>query len=478
MYCLCLFLARVFLSFALEIDGAEQVFLSQDFFWGYSQQPPLYTWIQLGLTTVFGNNFFTAIGLRYLLIFGIFYIVYKLGERHYNNKLFAFLASASLLLFLQFSVESLRQTHSLLVTLSAGLLVFTIHKLVKQPTLINYLLLGFVLAIGVLSKYNFIVFALAIVISALFIESYRNHILTPKLIVSIAVLLVLITPNLYWLYLHFDAVQAETLVELQGVDERSYLSAVATGLLELMLKISSFSALFLVASIVLIRGRIPGFWKKPKSDFVKLVGGTICISIALLVVIIFLFKVTEMQERWLQPLLFLLTVYFFGVIDGSSNYSLGRFKKYGQVLLFTFGIILFYTTIDHTMGFKKRRITRPYDRFANYLLSETSIHSKDIDMIAANTLDLAGNMKFQLTEFDMELFQADCNSASEISFLEHSNKILLIWDEQNELKMLECLQSRRNGELRITEKDTVSFTYHYSKELVNTFSYAIVEVVN
>ncbi|MGI9545561.1 MAG: glycosyltransferase family 39 protein, partial [Cyclobacteriaceae bacterium] len=423
----------------------------------------------------FGSNFFTAIGLRYLLIFGIFLTVYKLGEMHYKHKLFAFLASASLLLFLQFSVESLRQTHTLLVTFSVGLLVFTISKLIKRPTIFNYFLLGLVLAIGVLSKYNFVVFALAILIAGLFIDTYRKYILTPKAAISIAVLLLLTSPNLYWLYQHMSAIQSETMAELQGSGQKTYLPAIASGFSEILVRILSFSLFFLIAALILIEGRLKEFWSKPKSEFVLLIGGAIGISMAILIVIIALFKVTVMHERWLQPLLFLLTFYFFGAIDSASDYSLSRFKRYAIVLQFTFAIILVYTTIDLTLGHKERRITRPYDRFAAYLLSERNIGSKDIDMVAANTLDLAGNMKFHLSDFDMELLKPNCSDASDISFIQHSKKILLIWDDQDISNLLECLETRKGGETNIIEENTISFNYHYSKDLSHSFSYAIVQ---
>jgi len=54
----------------LELDQAEQLILAQKLAWGYTNQPPLYTWLVWGLTALTGSVVFSLWALKVALLTG------------------------------------------------------------------------------------------------------------------------------------------------------------------------------------------------------------------------------------------------------------------------------------------------------------------------------------------------------------------------------------------------------------------------
>ncbi len=68
--CFALHLAlRAAVSETLQLDEAEQIFLTQEFRLGYGSQPPLYTWLQAGVFVLVGKGVPGLALLKSLLLF-------------------------------------------------------------------------------------------------------------------------------------------------------------------------------------------------------------------------------------------------------------------------------------------------------------------------------------------------------------------------------------------------------------------------
>ena len=59
-------MARLFISPVLDFDESELVFLSQWFAPGYNNQPPMYTWTQMGVFALLGCSVFSLAVLKNL----------------------------------------------------------------------------------------------------------------------------------------------------------------------------------------------------------------------------------------------------------------------------------------------------------------------------------------------------------------------------------------------------------------------------
>jgi 4-amino-4-deoxy-L-arabinose transferase-like glycosyltransferase len=81
----------------------------------------------------------------------------------------------------------------------------------------RYVLFGIATGLGLLSKYNFVLMFLALVLAGLCVPELRKIILNRKMLGSLAVALILCTPHLYWISQHrdlaFSSVQKLKLLE-------------------------------------------------------------------------------------------------------------------------------------------------------------------------------------------------------------------------------------------------------------------------
>ena len=72
---------RVAFSDSLELDEAEQVLFGQWLEWGYSSQPPLYTWLQKAFFSLFGTSVLALALLKNGLLFILYATVFFIAHR-------------------------------------------------------------------------------------------------------------------------------------------------------------------------------------------------------------------------------------------------------------------------------------------------------------------------------------------------------------------------------------------------------------
>ena len=206
-------LIRVMTSASLEMDEAEQVFLTQWLLLGYSPnpphnlQPPLYTWLQLAFFQIFGVGIFALSFLKNLLLFLTYVFVYLTTRLLTGNVILAVLAVLSLFLFPQIAWESQRDlTNSVLaMTLGAASLLGALY-VSKTRTLSSYVLFGGLLGLGALSKYTFLIFAGALLLGLLLSPDMREMVLDRRILVTLGVSMLVTLPHLLWWSSHVQDV--------------------------------------------------------------------------------------------------------------------------------------------------------------------------------------------------------------------------------------------------------------------------------
>ncbi len=130
-------LLRVLISDSLDYDEAEQALLGQWLLAGYTEQPPLYTWIQHALFALFGKNVFAVSLLKNSLLFLTYVFVFLTSREILKDTRTAILATCSLLLIPQIGWESQRDmTHTTLVVCAAAASLWQALRLVKKQNLI------------------------------------------------------------------------------------------------------------------------------------------------------------------------------------------------------------------------------------------------------------------------------------------------------------------------------------------------------
>lgn len=303
-------LFRVLASGTVELDEAEQVLLAQDWRWGYGAQPPLYTWLQKIFFGVIGESVFALSLLKHLLLLQTFILTWCTAREITNDRQTALLAMVCLLFVPQFAWESHRDlTHSVAATTFGVATLFAAVRLLKYQRAIDYLVCGVLAGLGVLAKYNFAIFLLALIGGTLSMPEFRGRWKNRWLVVGLAGFVLTTGGHFAWLM-------------ERGVSPgtRDIARSVWAALGYWLAAVLSFSGI-LIALMAAIRWKAaPATVEEEAHDeerlesrgsvraFTRLLARTLIAAVVLSLVVIILWK-ARFKDRWFQPILFALPLY-------------------------------------------------------------------------------------------------------------------------------------------------------------------------
>lgn len=310
-------LLRALISPTANLDEAEQLMLTQDWAWGYGPQPPLYTWLQAAFFTVGGVSITSLALLKNALLFGTYSLAYLNARLITGRHEAGVVAALSLFFIPQIAWESQRDlTHSVLAAL---LSLATLYAFLKASSggWRNYLLLGCVLGLGTISKYNYAIWAAGILMAAVSIERFRKTVFNRGMLLALTLASVLVAPHGLWAFRNPDKITATSSKFVISSDEPgdSHPPPIATfaarrlkGIEEAAWAVARFAApLVAVHALVLLvpwrRRSAPEAAPTPRPIEGVLIGRAL-LAIALLVLAgILILGPTNFKDRWFQPIL-------------------------------------------------------------------------------------------------------------------------------------------------------------------------------
>jgi 4-amino-4-deoxy-L-arabinose transferase-like glycosyltransferase len=136
--------------------------------------------------------------------------------------------------------------------LSIAIACFTLYVMLlmlKTGSWGSYLVLEVDLALGVLSKYSFIPFALALIMAAATIPQLRPRILSARFVVALLLMALILLPHLHWVVTH----EAETLSRTRKFrieHDASLLLTWSEDLLSTILATVSFAAVSVLVFVI------------------------------------------------------------------------------------------------------------------------------------------------------------------------------------------------------------------------------------
>lgn len=329
-------LSRTLISGALELDEAEQALWTQQLAPGYGAQPPLYTWLQWGVFQIAGVSVFSLALLKNVLIALTYLFVYLAALRAMAAPL-ALLASASMLLIPHIGWESHRDlTHSVLVTTMASATVLVAMRLVERPRPALYLLLGLVAGLGMLSKYSYALFFAALALAMLASPRTRALALSPWILAGALVALVVVAPHAWWLLDHWQMASDRTLAKMEA--RPGAVAGALAGLGSLVEAVAGTLVVLVVAAAAVF-GRDAWRAKTPdaRGPYCSLWLRYLAALAVLLAAMVVLGGVTNVKGRWLQPLLCMAPLVWFGCrtdLDGHPRLRAWRRVLAGFAIAF------------------------------------------------------------------------------------------------------------------------------------------------
>ncbi|MFT5699344.1 MAG: 4-amino-4-deoxy-L-arabinose transferase-like glycosyltransferase [Desulforhopalus sp.] len=382
-------LLRVTVSDSLDYDEAEQAMLGQWLLPGYTEQPPLYTWIQHYLFRIFGENVFSVSLLKNSLLYLTYVFVFFSSRIILKNNRAAILATCSLLLIPQIAWESQRDmTHTTLVVFAAAASLYQSLRLMEKRTCFNYLLFGLFLGIGFMAKANFGLFLIILFLTLVTFPQGRRVLFNWKILLSFAVLFGLAGNYFYWMFNNQDIVFSATKKFKRAVDNyyvKGSLSLIANSFLFL-------TPLWLFYLIFFPSGYDAKWWEE-RTFHQRFIARYIVFFFIVLLMVVLLFKVTYVKDRWLQPLLFVVPILFFSRVP-VEKLTLARYKGFLTVIgIAATAVYLAFTIRVVGASYIDRfcRLNYPFSLMAE----DIRANGFESGLIISDNRFLAGNMHFQ-----------------------------------------------------------------------------------
>jgi 4-amino-4-deoxy-L-arabinose transferase-like glycosyltransferase len=290
---------------ALKLDEAESVLAFQQLRLGYGSQPPLYAWLQWLVFSLFGVNLLALSVLKNLLLFGTCLGMF-FAARVLVGVYGAIIAAASLVLLPPIGWEAqLDQTHSVLATCMAALALWCYVGLLGDGGMLRHALFGLLIGLGLQSKYNFAVFALALMAGSLLVPEHRRAVWNRKAWIGLALLVLSLAPHGLWLFDHLELATRATRAKMLG-PEAGYASNVARGFSSM-----AGASLLFATPLGIVYGWI--WWRHrdqaqarfdhAHARFFLWYG---LAAYACITALVLAGALGSMKPRWLQPVLFLL----------------------------------------------------------------------------------------------------------------------------------------------------------------------------
>ncbi|MHC5306991.1 glycosyltransferase family 39 protein [Bartonella sp. LJL80] len=404
-----------YISGGAGLDDAELISNISFWNWGYGgSQPPLYTWFAYGLTQIFGVHLALYQFLKFSVLASTFLAVYA-GLRCLNVKP-TVAAAAMLAMFLlpQIGWESQRAlTHSIMGTAGSAWTFAAFALFSRRQTWLRAILLGLACAAAILGKYNGGLFLLALVGGALLTAPIRPCLATRTFPVALLTAVAAMFPALFFMLMHPAGV-TERANKLAVGKSGHFLFDRVSGLTDFAMAALSFCSLALLVILLFFGAR--ALAKKntlenamQQDDLaVRFLSRILLFGICLIALLVVVLGITNVKDRWLQPLLFLAPAYFtlaLARLPWSQKYV----RAYGVVGACAGLIVPFALYINIATTFNR---ADPPEQLLDYASLENALRQQGpFEMILSRRPQLPGNLR--LRDPSLKTLHADTPMASE-----------------------------------------------------------------
>ncbi len=300
---------RVLLTTDLQADDAEIAVAAQSFHGGYADQPPLYTWLVRCVFFATGPSLTGLAILRAGLLLALVGITYATARLLIPDPRLANVAALSSLLMPSYAWHVVTYlTHSLLLSVAVMATVYVVARLFRDGRNRDYVALGVVVAVGVLAKYNFALVVGAMAMAGLLVPAARVRLLDARMLLALAIAGVLLLPHAVWLLGWSAEVVAQVRLKSNVGEHPPFWVGVGRGLYAGAFTLAV--TLSLVAIVLAYMGRgVPSQNRlQPAGAWL---GVFLLALLALHIALVIGFGVIRFADRWVQPLLLPVPIWYF-----------------------------------------------------------------------------------------------------------------------------------------------------------------------
>ncbi|MGC6403803.1 MAG: ArnT family glycosyltransferase [Candidatus Comchoanobacterales bacterium] len=272
-----------------------------------------------------GSSLLTLTLLKYILLATFVISTYFTGRTIFQRPTSSTLVIVSLLLMPIYAHKvHVGFSHTILLLNAISCTFLTYCLVIKNNKPLHFALFGLAIAMGIYSKYNYIIFISALFFTTLSLKELRLKFFNQRLLISIFVVLVLTLPLIgWWLSNYQEALQA---IAEKGNKSNSLSHLIAQNLLECTLFVTPFIWLFIPEKSTLITPHASdnhiylNLFKR--AHLILLLLFLICMAVGI-----------GFKQRYLFPFFYLLPFWIFLKLDvsGYSHAFLKRFFTWSAI---------------------------------------------------------------------------------------------------------------------------------------------------
>ncbi len=396
-FLLCIVL-RLAASPSLEIDEAEQAFLSQFLQLGYGPQPPFYNWLQYGLAQLIGTSLATMTILKNGLLF-LCCLFYGLAAQLVlkDRRLSAIAMFGVLTLPPVFLLAQRDLSHTVAALFAVSLFLCGFLRTLTRPNLFSYLLTGVAVGIGVISKYNFVVVPIAAILAVLPEPELRKRIFDWRILAAIAVAGLITLPHGLWVIQNLDAASSGTLNEMKEREAEGRLMQAFHGGFALASATIGGSLVTLLVFGLVFREKIRVVWRA-ESQWTRILGRMIAICLLGILLVVLGVAATHVREKWLVLFLVMLPLYLSLKIEAAEIDPAKGFRRFvpliGCIVLGALVVVSARAVVRPWFG-DYSKLNIPYAAFVDEVVKA---EGRSPALVLTNDRQIAGNIRTRLAD--------------------------------------------------------------------------------
>ena len=454
-------LAQYLASPTADLDQAEQLLLAQYFQLGYSEQPPLYTWLVLSVFALTGQSLAVLLAIKALLLTGVVATLLALGKRLGFGSQQLLIVVLSVVFIPQIIWESQRDlTHSVLATLMAAMTLLQVIRTQQRANLLNFALLGVVVGLGLITKYNFTIFLSAIILTVLCVGEYRRMIIKPGLLLSIAVASAIALPHFLWAINHVDIVLGN--VHKLKIEGGNPFQGLPKALLSAL---AYLSPLWLIALILL--GKSAYYQKHVRDTDQRFL---LCLLLMVLAVVMVFSMVTgtqKIKDRWYQPLLFFIPLWV-AILARPTPRRLNIYAGFAIFFALLVSFALTARTVLTDQFNHRSRPNMPYITAIKAISAEIAVP----DVILADGKLLAGNARAVFKQ----TYTLAPNYAIKPLSTSGTALVLCETEDCSRDNFKKWLMDKYNIDVNALTMNAREYPFYYSEQHSKTFYWAVISL--
>ncbi|EJB03532.1 hypothetical protein Rleg9DRAFT_2367 [Rhizobium leguminosarum bv. trifolii WSM597] len=457
---------RIALPHSLELDEAEQSFFSQYLLAGYGPQPPFYNWMQYAVVSVTGMSIGALIVPKNILLF-LCYLFYGLaGREALKDQALAAVGMLALITLPQVSFMAQQDlTHTTALLFASALFLYGFFRTLDRPDIGSYLLLGLATGIGLISKYNFALMPAAALIAILPDAEWRRRAFDWRILAAIAVALVIILPHAIWLRDNLAFASSDTLVKMAAGNEPAGIARAGKGLIAFVVAIIAFAALPIAIFAATFR-----------RDFVRALSAgnrwtgmmerMMLASLAGIVLIVLFTGSTTVRERWLDPFLLVLPIYFLAKMLAAGIDLSAGLRRLRPVLSVLMACVLIALGLRVVGAGLFGVYSRPNVPMAG--LSREMTRQAEPALVIASDTYIGGNMRLQFP--DVPVVIPDFPAPGISAYAEAKGPVLVVWRGRKTATAADAVMPERFSSALATagiapqEIGSLSLPYYFGRQ--------------